>query len=105
MWQKCEYNAGVRRVTFHEGELCWVVNKIRRKGVSLKLTHTWKGPGVIVQMHSYVTAEVQLSAHKSVNVQTNMLKACSHEPWPRWIQQALARMKARQHLAAQSPWS
>ena len=101
--QKRTYDAGVKGATFREGELAWVANKIRRKGVSPKLAPKWRGPGVVTRMISDVTAEVQLSAQKRVTVHTDMLKHCSSEARPRWMQRALAQVKARQQQEARGP--
>ena len=76
MRQKRTYDTKLQGNTFKEGDLCWVANKLRKKGVSPKLQLKWRGPGLVIKMHSDVTAEVQLSADKVVTVHTDMLKVC-----------------------------
>ena len=94
--QKTTYDTKVRGPVYKVGDLCWVANKIRKKGISPKLMSKWRGPGIITQIYGDVTAEVQLGAQKFVKVHTDMLKQCHSVERPRWLRRAQSQLKTRQ---------
>jgi hypothetical protein len=91
--QKRLYDRKVFGDSYKAGDLVWLVNKQRKKGVSPKLQPNWRGPFIIITMHNDVLAEVKLSAKKQTTVHTDLLKPCHSVQIPRWL------MLCRQRLA------
>ena len=80
---------------FTEGDLVWMLNKNRKKGVTPKFQPNWLGPSIILHMHNDVLAEVKLSQRRTTTVHTDMLKPCYSTKLPRWLNQYRARLARR----------
>ena len=75
--QKRHYDANVRLVRYHPGDVVWLHNPTRTKGRSPKLTRPWTGPYVIVQSVNDVNFRLQASPRaKSQIVHADRMKPC-----------------------------
>ena len=83
--QKRLYDRGVFGENFEAGDVVWYADKIRKKGVSPKLSPRWKGPCLIHKLHNDVLAHIQLSNRKFVTVHTDLLKKCFSKKLPGWV--------------------
>ena len=75
--QKRHYDANVRLVQYHPGDVVWLHNPTRTKGRSPKLTRPWTGPYVVVQRINDVNFRLQASPRaKSQIVHADRMKPC-----------------------------
>ena len=75
--QKHQYDAGVRHMSYEEGQIVWLHNAAKKKGRSLKLSRPWKGPYLIVTKFNEVNFRIQASPRsKPLIVHADRLKPC-----------------------------
>ena len=92
--QKRLYDNKVHGEGYSPGDLCWMANKVRKKGVSPKLQPAWKGPCLLVKMHGDVTAEVRSSPLKTYVVHVDLLKPCFSTKVSGWLEKERRRLVA-----------
>lgn len=78
----------VHGTPFASGDVCWMVNKARKKGLSPKLQPKWMGPVLVLKALSDVVYLVKKSSRKVVTVHFENLKECSNCDWPSWLKKA-----------------
>ena len=91
--QKRLYDRGTFGESYKAGDLVWLINKNRKKGVTPKFQPNWRGPFVIVRMHNNILAEVKQSQRKLSTVHTDLLKPCYSTKLPRWLIQTRKRIQ------------
>ena len=82
------YNRGLHGEKFHLGDVVWYADKIRKKGVSPKLSPKWKGPCLVHKVHNDVLVHIQISSKKFSTVHTDLLKKCHSKKLPGWLKRA-----------------
>ena len=82
------YNRSRYGCQFHEGDLCWYANKLRKKGVSPKLQLKWRGPCLVTRRYNDTLVQIRVSAKKTITVHTDLLKPCYSKRRPRWLRRA-----------------
>jgi transposase InsO family protein len=90
--QKRLYDRKTFGRSYAAGNLVWLLNKQRKKGVSPKLQPNWRGPYLIVKMHNDVLAEVRQTIRKQTTVHTDLLKPCFSTQIPRWMDRVRKRL-------------
>jgi hypothetical protein len=88
------YNKKTHGDGFEKGQLVWFLNKQRRKGISPKLQPKWRGPCVLLKMHSSVVVEIQVSARKTTTVHTDLLKPCHSTRLTTWMKRLIKKLKS-----------
>lgn len=89
--QAAEVNRSLTRRKVHGkpfagGDVCWMANKVRKKGQSPKLQPKSNGP--VLKTLSDVVYLVKKSARKVVTVHFDLLKECSSCDLPSWLKKA-----------------
>ena len=91
--QKNYYDRAMHEHKYQEGDLVWVMNKARKKGVSPKLSEKWRGPCVLTRVYNNMLVEVQVSTKKSTTYHVDLLQPCHSTRRPRWVARLVARIK------------
>ena len=85
------YNLKTREEELKPGEAVYMVEMLRKVGVSPKLADKWKGPYMVVQKCGSVY-EVQLNTKTSKLIHYDLLKRCHSETLPGWMQRARRKL-------------
>lgn len=74
---KIYYDRNVRKTEYVVGDKVWLLNSERKKGLSPKLSKSWKGPFEIIDVLGPVNYKIRmLNGKKRVIVHVNRLKKC-----------------------------
>ena len=91
--QKRYYNLHSHGEQYSRGDLVYLKETTRKKGVSPKLAPKWKGPFIIVARFGSVY-EVMVTPTTTRVYHFDLLKKCHNDSPPAWIKKALKKIKA-----------
>ena len=91
--QRRLYNSRTFGGSYKVLDMVWLMEKRRKKGVTPKLQQKWRGPCLVVRLHSDVVVELQISSKKSTTVHTDLLKPCHSERKPGWMNRFVRKLQ------------
>jgi transposase InsO family protein len=93
--QKRYYDVGTKSESYKEGDLVWLTNQSRRKGVCPKLQKKWLGPMIIEAKVNDVTYRLRTSPTHTRVVHFDKIKPYLMPEVPAWVPQVQARIQAQ----------
>ena len=90
--QKQYYNLQIHGSQHQRGDLVYLKETTKKKGVSPKLAPKWKGPFVIVARFGTIY-EVLISPTNSKLYHFDLLKRCYSDDPPKWTKRAIKRLQ------------
>ena len=93
--QKLYYDVGASGGSYKPGDVVWILNKDRRKGISPKLQKKWKGPFLVEECLNDVTYRLRMTPERRKVVHFDHLKPYADDDLPAWM--GPLRQKLRRH--------
>ena len=93
--QKRYYDVGTMKESYKVGDLVWLTNQSRRKGVCPKLQKKWLGPMIIEAKVNDVTYRLKTSPTHSRVVHFDKVKPYLIPEVPGWVPQVQERIRAQ----------